>query len=51
MRRQLDVCSGRQFDHQIHHSGQVQAVLTSQLGKTPEPDFLIFQRLSVKSAA
>jgi hypothetical protein len=26
-------------------------VLTSQIGKAPEPNFLIFQRLSVKSAA
>jgi uncharacterized damage-inducible protein DinB len=39
------------FNHQTHHRGQVHALLTGLVGKAPELDLLIFQRLSVKPAA
>ena len=37
------------FNHQTHHRGQVHAVLTGLVGKAPELDLLIFQRLSALS--
>ena len=39
------------FNHQTHHRGQVHALLTGLVGKAPELDLLIFQRLSAKPAA
>ncbi len=39
------------FNHQTHHRGQVHAILTGLVGKAPELDLLIFQRLSALSAA
>jgi uncharacterized damage-inducible protein DinB len=39
------------FNHQTHHRGQIHALLASLVGKAPEPDPLIFQRLSAKPAA
>jgi len=39
------------FNHQTHHRGQVHALLTGLVGKAPELDLLIFQRLQAKSAA
>ncbi len=39
------------FNHQAHHRGQVHALLTGLVGKAPELDLLMFQRLSAKSAA
>ncbi|WP_213739999.1 DinB family protein [Bradyrhizobium sp. dw_411] len=39
------------FNHQTHHRGQVHAILTGLVGKAPELDLLIFQRLSGLSAA
>jgi uncharacterized damage-inducible protein DinB len=39
------------FNHQTHHRGQVHAVLAGLVGKAPELDLLIFQRLSALSAA
>jgi uncharacterized damage-inducible protein DinB len=38
------------FNHQTHHRGQVHALLTGLVGKAPELDLLIFQRLQAKSA-
>jgi uncharacterized damage-inducible protein DinB len=39
------------FNHQTHHRGQVHALLTGLVGKAPELDLLIFQRLSALPAA
>jgi uncharacterized damage-inducible protein DinB len=39
------------FNHQTHHRGQVHAILTGLVGRAPELDLLIFQRLSAKPAA
>lgn len=39
------------FNHQTHHRGQVHALLTGLVGKAPELDLLIFQRLSAKPDA
>jgi len=39
------------FNHQTHHRGQVHGLLTGLVGKAPELDLLIFQRLSALSAA
>lgn len=39
------------FNHQTHHRGQIHALLTGLVGKAPELDLLIFQRLSAKPAA
>jgi uncharacterized damage-inducible protein DinB len=39
------------FNHQTHHRGQVHALLTGLVGKAPELDLLIFQRLSALRAA
>ena len=39
------------FNHQTHHRGQVHALLTGLVGKAPELDLLIFQRLSAFPAA
>ena len=39
------------FNHQTHHRGQAHAVLTGLLGKAPELDLLIFQRLMQPSGA
>jgi uncharacterized damage-inducible protein DinB len=38
------------FNHQTHHRGQVHTILTGLVGKAPELDLLIFQRLSALSA-
>jgi uncharacterized damage-inducible protein DinB len=39
------------FNHQTHHRGQVHALLTGLVGKAPDLDLLVFQRLSATSAA
>jgi uncharacterized damage-inducible protein DinB len=39
------------FNHQTHHRGQVHGLLTGLVGKAPELDLLVFQRLSALSAA
>jgi uncharacterized damage-inducible protein DinB len=39
------------FNHQTHHRGQVHTILTGLVGKAPELDLLIFQRLSALPAA
>ena len=39
------------FNHQTHHRGQVHGLLTGLVGKAPELDLLIFQRLSALPAA
>ena len=39
------------FNHQTHHRGQIHALLTGLVGKAPELDLLVFQRLSAKPAA
>jgi uncharacterized damage-inducible protein DinB len=38
------------FNHQTHHRGQVHALLTGLVGKAPELDLLIFQRMSARPA-
>jgi len=39
------------FNHQTHHRGQIHALLTGLVGKAPELDLLVFQRLSAKPGA
>jgi uncharacterized damage-inducible protein DinB len=39
------------FNHQTHHRGQIHGLLTGLVGKAPELDLLIFQRLSALTAA
>ncbi len=34
------------FNHQTHHRGQIHALLTSLVGRAPELDLLVFQRLA-----
>jgi uncharacterized damage-inducible protein DinB len=36
------------FNHQTHHRGQIHALLTGLVGKAPELDLLVFQRLSAR---
>src|ERR1700704_6367996 len=49
--QQLAPALAHWFNHQTHHRGHVHALLTGLVGEAPELDLLIFQRLSVKSAA
>jgi uncharacterized damage-inducible protein DinB len=49
--QQLAPALAHWFNHQTHHRGQVHALLTGLVGKAPELDLLIFQRLSAKPAA
>ena len=49
--QQLAPALAHWFNHQTHHRGHVHALLTGLVGEAPELDLLMFQRLSVKSAA
>ena len=49
--QQLAPALAHWFNHQTHHRGQVHAILTGLVGKAPELDLLMFQRLSALPAA
>ena len=48
--QQLAAALAHWFNHQADHRGQVHALLTGLVGKAPELELLIFQRLPAKPA-